>query len=633
MLKVELNKKSENPFFGLRNSLEFYQNASKGIVNIHNLNNVWNEVRGSKEHREMFFSILFSIGDITARQHNIFGKNKVDSGGSANRATFITIVNWLRDNNYPQFKKFLFANLFNEYTSFDTILTNRVKTSKLGKVNKIDVVTNSLSGNETYIDDLSDFVVRVIQGNNPSHKYFLAKFLSRPRLSKRQGHKTMLADTRKIMKDKENFLKIVSEKASLPYVKKSTHLEFIGYYNWRKQYLGEMESVLFSSKKILEFDKAQFFAWLDKLPSAARYRVRCRLLNKDNKPKQLKVVSPVEGSKKKMVTFEENPWKDLPIWFLEWEKFKENKQAEQRVLEEKIRQGSATQDDEAKLVKVKKEAKVTVGAVNFTGMMTDIVKGTIDKIKVQPFLDKINLPYNSLVFVDDSGSMRSHQIGGFTAFEFATFMATICLTKNPDDIGRSLIGFYSRDARLYSTMVSKSQMANTILRGNITKTSEPLIDPNKHFLENLERMRQFAYSVMTSNGTNISSIPDYLYKQIQGDPNIKEQLQAFPVWTIISDGNWNNLPSPEASINDMMRRCEMYFGFRPFIIAIDVASGSSASVSRFSGIDNFMFIPPNPAQIEQLLMNFKDIDVMDVYTPLQSLHRSNRYELVRNNTL
>ena len=76
MLKVELNKKSENPFFGLRNSLEFYQNASKGIVNIHNLNNVWNEVRGSKEHREMFFSILFSIGDITARQHNIFGKSK-----------------------------------------------------------------------------------------------------------------------------------------------------------------------------------------------------------------------------------------------------------------------------------------------------------------------------------------------------------------------------------------------------------------------------------------------------------------------------------------------------------------------------------------------------------------------------
>lgn len=633
MLKVELNKKSENPFFGLRNTLEFYQNASKGSISTHSLNSVWNEVRGNKEHREMFFSILFSVGDITARQHNIFGKKKVDNGGSANRATFHVILNWLRDNNYPQFKKFLFANLFNEYTSFDTILTNRVKTSKLGKVNKVDTVTSSLYGNDIYLNDLSDFVVKIIQGSNPSHKHFLAKFLTRPRLSKRQGHKTMLPETRKIMKAKENFLKMVSEKAGLPYTKKTTHIEFTGYYNWRKQYLGDLESILFSSRKVLEFDEVQFKEWLNKLPSGARYRVRTRLLTKDNKPKQLKVVTSVEGSKKKMVTFKENPWGNLPQWFLNWENYKEVKQTEQRELEEKVREGSATQDDEAKLAKVKKEAKVTVGAVNFTGMMTDIVKGTIDKIKVQSFLDKIKLDYNTLVFVDDSGSMRSHQTGGFTAFEFATFMATICLMKNPDDVGRSLLGFYSRDARLYSTMVSKSQMANTILRGNITKTSEPLIDPKKHFLENMDRIRQFAYSVMTSNLTDISSIPNHLYKQIQGDPNIKEQLQAFPVWTIISDGNWNNLPSPEASINDMMRRCEMYFGFRPFIIAIDVASGSSASASRFSGIDNFMFVPPNPAQIEQLLMNFKDIDVMDVYTPLLNLYRSNRYELVRNNTL
>ena len=321
-------------------------------------------------------------------------------------------------------------------------------------------------------------------------------------------------------------------------------------------------------------------------------------------------------------------------WFLEWEKFKDVKQAEVRVLEEKVRQGDASQDEVVKLAEVKKEAKVTVGAVNFVQMFTEIMNGKIDRAKVQPFLDKVNLPYNSLVFVDDSGSMRSNSANGFTAFDFAVFMATICLTKNPDEIGRSLLGFYSSRARLYTTMTSKANSPNTILRGQITNINEPLLDPNKHFLDNLKRIREFAYSVMTSNGTNVGTIPDALHQQVAGDPTLLEQLRNYPVWTIISNGNWNSLPSPEASINDFMRKCQNYFGFKPFIIAIDVASSTTAaSAKRFSGIENFMFIPPNPAQIEQLLTNFKDMDIMDVFTPLQSMHRSNRYELVRKATI
>ena len=89
-----------------------------------------------------------------------------------------------------------------------------------------------------------------------------------------------------------------------------------------------------------------------------------------------------------------------------------------------------------------------------------------------------------------------------------------------------------------------------------------------------------------------------------------------------------------------MRKCEKYFGFKPFIIAIDIADGSwttserlQRNADRFSGIDNMIYIPSNPAQIEQFLTNFKDMDVFDVYTPLQSLYRSNRYDLVRNNVL
>lgn len=624
MLKVEMNNKTGNPFYGLRNCLSLYQNASKGNVSSATLTQCWNEVRESKEKREMFFSILFSIGDITARQHNIFSKKKVDSGGNSQREAFRTIMEWLRTYNYPQFRKFLFAHLFNEFTSFDSLLINRVKTNKNKKT--VVSVTSSLSGTTEYLEDLSDFVVGVIKGNNPSDKHFLAKFLTRPRMGKRPKSKVMLIQTREVMKAKQEFLRMVSEKAGFPYVKKPTHLELTGYINWRKQYLGDLESILFSSGRIKEFDEVQFKGWLDKLPSSARHRVRCRILNKDN---SVKTVTSGKGAD--AITFIK--WQSLGKWFLEWEKFKETKQTEVRVTEEKVRQGTATEKEVADLAKTKKEAKVTVGAVNFDTMFTEIINGTIDRVKVQPFLDKVNLPYNTLVFVDDSGSMRSHRHNGVTAFDFATFMATICLTKSPDDIGRSLIGFYSRQARLYGTMTSRSEFTNSMLRTSAKTVSEPLIDPKLHFLDNLKRIREFGHSIMTSNGTNISSIPDYLYQQIKDNPSMKEQLQAFPVWTIISDGNFNNLGSAETSINDFMKKCQMYFGFKPFVIAIDVASTSSAMAERFSGIDNFMFIPPNPAQIEQLLTNFGDMDTLDVYTPLQSIHRSNRYELVRAATV
>ena len=94
--------------------------------------------------------------------------------------------------------------------------------------------------------------------------------------------------------------------------------------------------------------------------------------------------------------------------------------------------------------------------------------------------------------------------------------------------------------------------------------------------------------------------------------------------------------SPEASMNDFMMKCQRYFGFKPYIVAIDVDNGwgfISTPINRFEGIENMIYIPANIAQIEQFLTNFKDMDIMDVYTPLQSLFRSNRYDIVRENVL
>ena len=112
MVQVEFNKKNENPFYGLRNCLKLLQaSTDDGSINMRLVDDAWNEVKNSKENRELFYSLLFSIGDITNRQHNIFKGKKKDNGGAANREFFYEITRWLWKNNKEQFIKFLNAQL------------------------------------------------------------------------------------------------------------------------------------------------------------------------------------------------------------------------------------------------------------------------------------------------------------------------------------------------------------------------------------------------------------------------------------------------------------------------------------------------------------------------------------------
>lgn len=607
-MEIKLNKSNNNPFYGLRNCLNLLNAGANGRVEYIQLDNCWEEVKDNKEHREMFFSLLFSIGDITARQHNIFKGVKKDTGGNANREAFYTIFLWLKDRNKKQFIKFLNAGLFNEYVCFDNLFRSRVQSTRNGKVVKV----YDIFADEWYVGELLKYVYKVIGGNNPFDKFLVAKFLTIPRLSKRSKHAKMLPDTLRVMYHKANFLVKLSKLMHWEYVYEGNYANFKGYREWRKQYNQELESVLFSSGKIKEFDRDSFINWLDKLPASARFRVRNRVFFSKNSDK-LK-------------------YPQLKGWYEAWEEYKETKQEEQRILEEKVRQGSATEEDKVKLDKVKKQAKVTTGATNFKELYDSIACHNVDALKVESFVqNKVNLPYNSLVIIDDSGSMSGRP------FNIATFIAAVCLYKNPDDDGRNLIGMFNTDSHWHSFIDSKATSPNRILRSQIASAiHKPLVDPTKSFLDNFKEIESFLESIFHGGCTNISSIPEGLRSACERYPQILDSLKSYPVWTIISDGEWNNLSSPEASMNDFMRKCENYFGFKPFVVAIDATQGwgwRNTGLERFNGIDNFMYIPANPTQIEQFLTNFKDMDIFDVYTPLQSLHRSNRYELVRANTL
>lgn len=622
MVKV-VNKSNNNPFYGLRNCLKLFQSVGDTISESM-LDACWNEVKNNKEHRKMFFSLLFSIGDITARQHNIFKGIKKDSGGNANREGFYTVFNWLKTNHKDQFIQFLNKGLFNEYTCFDLLFRSRVQT-KGAKVLKV----YDIFADEWYRDKLVEFVYGVINSTNPFNKMLVAKFLTVPRLSKRSNHKQMLPATKQVMEHKALFLAQLSKLMGWEYTAEGTYTNFKGYRDWRKQYNGTLESVLFSTGKIKEFDKTQFIDWLDKLPSQARFRVKNRVLY--SKVAGIDIETAGLSQKAVAGATETLKWPKLAEWYTDWEKYKEQKQAEQRVLEEKVRQGQASTEDVEKLQKVKKQAKVNVGATNFNELYDQIIKGSVDMLKLEAFIqNKVNLPYNSLVIIDDSGSMSG------APFRFASFLASVCLVKNPDDDGRNLLGFFGSETRFYSYIDKEATSTpNSLIRRAASKSvHKPFVDPTKSFIENYKQIKSFCRATFDGGRTNISSLIASIEHTIKTYPQLVDSLKSYPVWTIISDGEWNNLPSPEASVNDLLRKCEAVLGFKPFIVAIDINRYiGNVSIDRFSGIDNLMYIPSNPGLIEQFLINFKDMDVFDVYTPLLSIYRSNRYELIMENTL
>lgn len=601
MLEIKFNNSNNNPFYGMKHCLRLMQNANNSINSLM-LDNAYEECK-TREQKEMFYSLIFSIGDITARQHNIFKGIIRDSGGNSNREGFAIIINWLWKNHRKQFLQFLNTGLFEEYTCLDHLLKNRIQT----RGSKILYIYDILSTPE-YRDEIATHLYSIISSNNPFNKMLVAKFLTLPRLTKRAGHKKMLLETKRVMEYKVELLIKLSKMMKWDYEVTPTIANFKGYRKWRREYNGDLESVLFSTQKIKEFSKDGFINWLNKLPAQARSRVKRRVFNS------------------RVGETTEFKYPNLQKWYLEWERYKEDKQEEQRILEEKVRQGQATKNDIVKLEKVKRQAKVTTGATNFEDLYNQICDGIIDSLKLESFMNKVNLPYNSLVIIDDSGSMTG------APFNFASFIASICLIKNPDDNGRNLLGFFN-DHTHWHTGIDFIGRGNFL--GRAIESPEPFVDPTASFIENYNRISKFCKAVFNGGCTNISSIPTGLSYTCKKHPEILKTLASYPVWTIISDGEWNNLPSPESSMNDFMQRCENYFGFRPFIVAIDISRGyrSHLDASRFSGIKNMIYIPSNPAQIEQFLTNFKDMDIFDIYTPLQSLYRSNRYDIVRNNVL
>ena len=134
-------------------------------------------------------------------------------------------------------------------------------------------------------------------------------------------------------------------------------------------------------------------------------------------------------------------------------------------------------------------------------------------------------------------------------------------------------------------------------------------------------------------GVNPETIATWFADEFRRNPDLKDELMNYPVFSILSDGDFSSSRGAKQAILDFQKIMEENIGFCPFIMLIEVTTRTYTDARKFEGIDNFLWINSNPAQIEQVLVNFKDMDMMDVYASLQSMFRSNRYAPVRENVL
>jgi hypothetical protein len=477
----------------------------------------------------------------------------------------------------------------------------------------------------------------LIRNANPVEAQLIAKWLVYPRTSKRQkrslkdkslvkGGRKLQEETQRIMHMRIRLYDKLSREMGWLVQEHRHNLEFVGLKEWKKQYNGTLESVLFSTGKIVELGKEDFFRWLDILPAGARYRVRRRLLDSDDnlKPKW----NSTDGV-----------WhpEALGNWFLEWENFKKGKQAEARNLKEKVRQGTATTEDKQQLEKVKKEAKVTTGGTNLYDVLTRMIKGVSSvqeaELLSEALIEKVDFQVPVLLIADDSGSMRFRDNG--VPMFMAQILATLILLKNPSDEVDDVMVRFGSNAEFLTSNMNMRMSENRFMQSHM-KEVKGLVDRTKSFIENYKQVQK----LLTGNqgGTRFDKV-SYAFKEwVESTPDAIERnnrielIQKFPVMLVVADGDFNGAGNAYQVMAQFQQNMLQWFGWNGVVVLWDVRRQKSSS---FEGLHNVIHVKDgfNASTVNQIFTKIHDLDVIDVFTPLKSLYMSNRYDALKKEVL
>lgn len=633
MKLINMQKGNDNPFYGKKDLLNLYHVCSTQGVHEKNLTVALRSAYSSlktKEDYELFYTLLFAMGDVPNREHNMFKGSKVEGGGLGQRDAFVVAMEWMKKNDYPQYERFLMSNLFVQYTGLFNILNSQVRTTK--GTDKVEKVINMLDG--VNLDSLALYIGGLIKSSSPVEKVLLAKWLVYPRTSKRQkrkkstkelvtGGRPLKEETVKVMKVRSDFYEKLSNVMGWEVIRHKHNLEFRGLRKWKQEWNGDLESVLFSTGKIREFDKEQFFRWLDILPAGARYRVRRRVLDKDNKVKEKWALN--------------NTGVYIGTLFLQWESFKKEKQSEERVLTEKVRQGTASVKEKEKLEQVKKEAKVTTGGASLFDILTRMIRqlSSLDEASLlaDALLTKVDFKVPVLVIADSSGSMFMRD-GGLPIL-MTRLLATLVMLKNPSTELNNILVRFGTSADFLTDNIKIHVKNNRFLASEL-RGVEKLVDRKESFIENYKRI----YKVLSTDmgGTHFDTV-SHVFKnwldssEDEATKKVRiEMIQSYPVFLVVSDGDFNGQVSASQVMAQFQQNMKQWFGWEGVVVLWDVTTQSRSS---FEGMQNVIHVKDgfNASTVNQIFTKIHDMDVIDVYTPLKSLYASERYAPVRSNTV
>lgn len=631
---------SENPFYGLRKLLNAMQQLPKLVTPSKTqvyalLNDAFSEVKtitdkqAAKDARTLLFTIIFKVGDVVNRDHNVFGRKKVDNGGDSLRKTFRYCLSWMLENDSQTFYKLL--PLVPEYTNFENIMFYQLTTDRYkGTLIEKEVLNID---QDILVEYLSD-TLRSAKTTD-FQKSLIAKFLptvpTTKRYSRTKTGEVVAREKQGFTKEKDSvalsLIAKLSKAMGWEIVEHKRNLKYDGYCKFRSKFLALTEAHLFSTQKILDFDKVQFLEWLDSLPGGARHRVQTRICEKSK-------ISNSLTPKEKWVS---NKGFNLGAVYIEWLKSKEAalKQVLSLTEEEKKELGAD------KVKQLQKQAKLNTGGTTLMDSITDFLKGadeTTTTLAANSIMEKVKLEVPVLCILDRSGSMSSNQyINGvyMSARNVGTLALTTFLGKNPDENLQNMFLMFGSQCDVIVDGKNEATIAgaNRFTIGNRAVVDGLLYDPAKTFLQNYKHLDSIT-SRYREGSTNVSTIATELKRWVDSDEALKsqriEQIQQYPVWLMISDGDLNSSYNATASMQDFQMKMLQWFGASPVIVVWDVKAAEFTGQSKFENLENVMYFGGfNYGILNQVFVNINDLDVIDIYLPLLTLFRSNRYEPVR----
>lgn len=651
-----MNKKmsrivDENPFYKMPATLDLFQQGNKlqdsvtqGVV-YNYLDAAWKECGADKVKKELFFSLIFSLGDISNREHNIFRKRGIknpDQGGQSKRKVFSYCLKWMLERTPAQFYTFL--PIIGEYYNLGGMMMYQLTTDRWKGTLKdtfhlpVDIATvtshiakvlQSTLTTENEKTLWARWLPHVPSPNRVRHYTITEKNI---KAFKKGGHEeAKVGDTIKVKKAKKDhtqkkdawvigFIRALSEKMDWRVSKHSNSIHFDGYRAFRKKYLQDTEAALFSSGRIVELDKTQFYAWLDKQPSGARYRVACRLVSKD-KSGNLGV-----RDKWKLKTGE-----NMGQLYMDWLKSKEKHQEKLASLTTEEKKAM----NPVELKQLEKAAKVNVGGDSLLDLIAEIASGklSLSELNTKAFslLEKITIGLPVLIIADISGSMSSasveHKGMKFTAKAMAQLATTVFLLKNPDEeAGQFFVRFDDHAEVIVSGQQAQKQGVNKFMAKQ-NQVVGTLVDKTKPFSDNLANVSKY---IIARNGTHLSEVSSGFKAWVEESAEFKsqkiEQINKYPVMLVISDGDLNNSSNAAASFQVFQSDMRQWFGWEGVVVLWDVKQSAYGDGKKFESVPNLMYFGgTNMGILDQIFRNIHDLDVVDQYLPLKALHSSNRY--------